>query len=547
MSTVSNNDHPLPTLTKKSLQTILANRFANEHIHTLKQLPLPTQFKDMPKVSRRIAQAIAKQETILLVGDYDVDGVIARVIVQSFFDHIKYPLQAITPNRFRDGYGISKSLITQKLREDSTITVIITVDNGITAHEVADYCKQQAIDLIITDHHMPTTTLPNAYAIINPNQPRCPFPCKQICGAMVAWYVIAALKEALQVRFDMASLLDLLAIATIADVMPLVDVNRVIVKNGLKQLNKAVRPAIKVLKETLNKEVFIATDIAFGIAPKINAAGRLADSLLSIEFLQATNTTEAKELLIELIAINNERKALQDKAFVEVLQQVKNRQKEYPVIVVAAEDFHEGIIGIIASKVVEKLQKVVLVGSIKNDGLIKISGRSPKGIDLYSLLLPCKDLFLSFGGHKSAAGINIHQNNYLSFIEKINAIFVSSYQYTKQNDILGEIEFDHIDDELMLLIDQFEPFGEGNERPLLLIRNVYVYNMEKKGMQQNVLKLWLQKPSGDYIQAVQFGIDDDINDLAFGKHDKVNIIGYITKNIFNGITNLQILVKEIYI
>ena len=266
-------------ITKRNIKQILAARFEKD-LHTkLCDLPLPCCLKDAYKAAHRIKEAIEKNEKVAIVGDYDVDGIISCVILSEFFDDIGFDYVVKIPNRFKDGYGLNEEIINEL-----NVDVIITVDNGIAALEAAKLCKEKKIDLIITDHHTPLQTLPDAYAIINPKQKDCEFPDIEICGAQVAWYLIAALKEVCKLKYDMCKFLELLAIAIIADMMELRDLNRALVRRGIECINKSKRAAFKAIKHYYQKDKFAIDNISFLIAPLINSAGRMDDASVSYKF-----------------------------------------------------------------------------------------------------------------------------------------------------------------------------------------------------------------------------------------------------------------------
>ncbi|MBO7475879.1 MAG: DHH family phosphoesterase, partial [Campylobacter sp.] len=280
-------------LGKKEIREILESRFSKD-IHTkLSEIPLPKDLKDTYKAAARIKTAIENNEQIAIVGDYDVDGIVSSVVISDFFDELGVDYVVKIPNRFTDGYGLNPEI----LNELDGVSLIITVDNGISANEAAEICKAKGIDLIITDHHMPPPVLPNAYAIINPKQEDCTFPNVEICGAEVAWYLIGALKETLKINYDMSDVLDILIIAIIADMMELRDLNRVLVKFGIKKLNSSKRACFKAIKEHYFKKSFEFDDISYLIAPLINSTGRMDDATISYKFLCSKNIREANHYL----------------------------------------------------------------------------------------------------------------------------------------------------------------------------------------------------------------------------------------------------------
>ena len=290
-------------LNKEDIRDILSSRFKSDTCTKLESLPNPQSFKDMDRATKRIVKAIKNDERIAIAGDYDVDGVIASVILSTFFDDIGIEYELVIPNRFSDGYGLSLGIVKRLDAE-----VIITVDNGISAVEPALYCKQNGIDLIITDHHSIPSVVPDAYAIVNPKQEDCAFPNCEICGAQVAWYLVASLKKELEMDYDLSGFLELLCISIMADMMQLTDMNRVMVKKGILALNRSKRPAFEAIKRFFSKKSLQSDDISFLIAPLINSSGRMEDAKFSYNFLKSKTLDVAMERLEYIVDLNNEYK-----------------------------------------------------------------------------------------------------------------------------------------------------------------------------------------------------------------------------------------------
>ncbi|HLD23484.1 MAG TPA: DHH family phosphoesterase, partial [Sulfuricurvum sp.] len=288
----------VPLLDHNALGDFLARRFVAQS-EKLSDIPHPSLLKDAQKGAERLARAIRNGERIALVGDYDVDGVTSTAIVKRFFDLIPYPLITTIPNRFTDGYGVSKNVL-----ERLDVDIIFTVDNGINALEAAEVCKTRGIDLIITDHHTPGDALPDAYAIINPKQSDCPYPFKEICGAQVGWLLMGLLKQELGNTIDMRQFFPFLSLAIIADVMPLVGINRAIVKTGLEMMHTSTLSPFVMIRDFLNRTSISSEDIAFQIAPRINSAGRLEDASIALDFLLADTTERAYHQFELLTSLN---------------------------------------------------------------------------------------------------------------------------------------------------------------------------------------------------------------------------------------------------
>ncbi len=473
----------VPHIDKEALRTLLLQRF-QDGFKKLSDIPDPSLLLNGERAAKRLAHAIQSQERIALVGDYDVDGVTSSAIVSLFFKSIGYPLRIHIPNRFRDGYGISAALL-QRIDAD----LILTVDNGINAIEAATLCKEREIDLIITDHHTPSDTLPDAYAIVNPKLPQCPYPFKEICGAQVAWLLMGLLKRELGVDVNMGEYLDLLALAIIADVMPLTHINRAMVQAGLQQMQRSSRPASIVISEFLNKSSISAEDIAFQIAPRLNSAGRLDDASTALHFLTATTPQEAYDIFETLSALNVQRKHTEANMTEEALLHVNNGDH---IIVVAAEGWNEGVVGIVAARLVQRFSKPAIVLSIV-DGMAKGSARSLGNIDIYALIQTQISLLEKFGGHKMAAGLSLRVENIALFKKELNrkAAILDPSDFLESEAIVGELSGDSIDFELLDILDAFEPYGEANPRPKFLVNGAKVRHISYFGADKDHSRLQL--------------------------------------------------------
>ncbi|WP_455939843.1 single-stranded-DNA-specific exonuclease RecJ [Helicobacter fennelliae] len=457
-------------LTKQKIKEILTLRTQNWDFKTLSSLPHPYTLKNCKEASQIITKSIQEHKKILIVGDYDVDGIIASVVMMKFFEYIGYSnVQYVIPNRFEDGYGLSVDIIRKHIGD--TGDIIITVDNGITAFEAAQFCFERGIPLIITDHHIPKDTLPNATYIINPQQKDCNFAQKEICGAMVAWYFCAGIKIALESKVNLTQLLELIMLATIADMMPLTQINKCIVLYGLKKLQNTNFLALQKLKTQLKTKNPTAIDISFSITPLINAAGRMGEGRIASEFLLCNDEQKSNELFAMLLELNKERKDTAKS----VLEEAMQSAYIYDYAVIAKNDaWHEGVLGIVAAQMAEKFERPAFVFSKTNAGL-KGSARSFGDIDLMQMLLKAKDYLGEFGGHSKAAGIGIDEEKFLDFCQYLQNLDSTSTISRKDSacglsdpldsGIFGEIEGSDIDEELLALLQEFEPFGQANPKP----------------------------------------------------------------------------------
>ncbi|QOQ98797.1 single-stranded-DNA-specific exonuclease RecJ [Helicobacter winghamensis] len=443
----------------REVESLLKQRFDKEEIKSLKDLPKPEKLKNLLEIAGRIKLAIDTKKRIVVVGDYDVDGVVSCAILHAFFKKLQYPILVEIPNRFSDGYGLSKSVISRL-----DCDVIITVDNGINAIEAAEICKNRGIELLITDHHTPQEILPNAL-ICNPKLSK-DFPEPEICGACVAWYLCAALKQVMGIDVAMGDFLDLLALAIVSDVMPLLGMNRVLLKKGLEVLKSSQRTAFIHLKERFCKYKIDGQLISYYIAPLLNCAGRMDSAMLAYRFLITEDKVDSKKLLEKLLSINTERKELQNIIYTEAKESFckqKNYQK-LPVILVYSPSWHEGIVGIIAARLSEEFCKPCIVLSQKN-GILKGSMRSSY-TDCMEVLESTREHLVAFGGHFGAAGLSLKKESLEAFKK---ALMCFNYKQERMesnfSEALGYLPLSVVGKEFFAMIQSFEPFGCANAIP----------------------------------------------------------------------------------
>ncbi|WP_267523457.1 single-stranded-DNA-specific exonuclease RecJ [Campylobacter sp. MG1] len=520
-------------LNKTKIKQVLEDRFKNDFHKSLSTIPKPHTFKDMNKAAIRIAKAIKNKEKIAVVGDYDVDGIVSSTIMSEFFANLGVEIIVKIPNRFSDGYGISEDIVS-----NLDASLIITVDNGIVAYEAANKCKELGIDLIISDHHTPGDTLPNAYAVINPKRDDCEFSkhinC-EICGAQVAWWLCGAIKKELDIEYNMASFLDLLCIAIVADMMNLNDLNHILVRYGLKELNKLNRPAFVVLKEKYKKKFFDYESIPFLIAPLLNASGRMDDASISYKFLRANDYLSACEYLNIIEQLNMERKGEEKQSYEEAKKFVNIDEN---VIIAYSKHWHKGILGIVAGKLAKEYNKPSFVFNIEDD-LAKGSARSVANIDILELLQQNSDILESFGGHKAAAGLSIDVNNLEKFKNNLNNTdFSKNILYCDTNSTLGELDFSEIDMELLDILSSYEPFGQGNEKPYFISKNIQIKDISI--LKNRHLKFSAIQKNYKF-DAIYFNCDYYPKD-----NEIVNIHYSLQKNYFKINPTIQLNVINIY-
>ena len=524
-----------PLLDKRALEALLKARFGSGFAR-LSDIPDPAGLADAEKAAARIAGAIRNNERIGLVGDYDVDGVTATALTTLFFRQIPYPLEVVIPNRFTDGYGVSESVLA-RLDAD----VVFTVDNGINAFAAATYCKQRGIDLIITDHHTPSDTLPDAYAVVDPKRADDRYPFPDICGAQVAWMLMALIKKALGLSVDMGQFLELLALAIIADVMPLVGINRAIVQAGLAQMERSVRPMSVIVREALGKTKLGAEDIGFQIAPRINAAGRLEDASVALGFLTAEDEQSAFRQFDLLTQLNTLRKAIEAEAADEAVALVC---PEDHVIVVAREGWHEGVVGIVAARLVQRYERPAIVLSVE-DGVAKGSARSLGNVGIYDLIASQAALLQKFGGHKMAAGLSLDAADIDAFRAGINAAAaaIDPDDFLPAEAIVGQLETGSVDFELLDILERFEPYGEGNPRPRFLAKEAEVVGIRYLGSEgdHSKVSLRLYRHERETFDLMAFR-----RRLQRPANGKLTCSYTIARNEFNGRVSIQMMLERLY-
>jgi len=522
-------------LTLSALELLLQNRF-KEGFLSLKDLPKPSTFKDMDKATERIVKAINNKEKITIIGDYDVDGVTSTTLMRLFFEEIEYDIEWIIPNRFRDGYGLSANIIPRIVGTD----LAITVDNGISAVYASKLCKEEGIELIITDHHLLAPEVPECYALIDQKQKECTFPYSDVCGAQIAWYLIASLKNALNIKINMMPYMELTAIAIIADMMPLQHINRAMVNAGIEALNKSTRPAIRAFLEHSQKESLNAEDIGFFLAPLLNSAGRMDDAKYAVEFLACTNIYDARVRLGRLVDFNNARKATEQEITTKALAQVNSEDE---VIVVEGEEWHEGVVGIVAARVARHHEKPCIVLSNNGEGLLKGSGRSFGACDLFAITDSCRSHLEKFGGHQAAIGLSLHSESLEAFKKQLQINYAEG-NYTKEEvdpDIVGELHFKDISFELTKLVQKYQPYGQGNPTPKFLSTNVEILQADTMGKEGEHLRFSFAQ-EGIVMAGVQFKTRE-----SYEVGSKVDVVYTVNENHFRGNVTLQLMVEKIHI
>ena len=472
--------------------------------------------KDMDRAIEILSEKIREKQKIRVIGDYDIDGINATYILQEGLVRLGAEVDTDIPDRIRDGYGLNRLLIDRAISDG--VDTVITCDNGIAAKEEIAYGKKLGLTVVVTDHHeVPFTEvegekqyqLPPADAVIDPKRVDCPYPFDGLCGAGVAYKLVEALTEAMgEDSTDLDDLMENVAIATIGDVMDLVDENRIFVRQGLEMLKRTKNLGLRALMECTNipKDGINPYHIGFILGPCLNASGRLDTAKRALELLEAKELREAMVLAEDLKVLNDSRKELTEKGVKEAMDQIEASElKQDKVLVVYLPECHESIAGIIAGRIREHYSRPTLVLTKAETG-VKGSGRSIEAYDMFAELNRCRDLFLKFGGHKMAAGVSLPEENVEILRKRLNENCILSWEdMAERIHIDMKLPFAYINEDLIREFSLLAPFGKGNTRPLFAEKNLRVYYPQIVGKNQNVLKFQVQDPAGNRMEAIYFG------------------------------------------
>ena len=513
---------------------------------TLDDLHNPFLMKDMDKAVERIENAIENRENILVFGDYDVDGTTAVSLVSSYLKSYYPNVATYIPDRYDEGYGISFKGID--FADDNGFSLIIALDCGIKSIDHVAYAKERNIDFIICDHHRPGEFLPEAVAVLDPKREDCNYPYDELCGCGIGFKLIQALGENRnQTIDDFIPYLDLVATAIAADIVPMTGENRILAYFGLQVINSEPRPGIKALVRQIKKQTLDINDVVFIIAPRINAAGRIKHGNHAVELLTEFNFEQAQQFASEIEAYNNERKNLDKQITYEALNQIKeNSEQEKFSTVVYSENWHKGVIGIVASRLIETYYRPTLVFT-KSGDKYSASARSVIGFDVYNALEACSEHLEQFGGHMYAAGMTLLEENYQLFkdaFEKVVEETIHPDSLTPEISIDAEIDFSAITPKLIRILQQFEPFGPQNMTPIFLTKNVKDTGYAQKlGADEEHLKLFVRQNNSEGMAAIGFGLGNKM-ELTMNKKP-FEAVYCIDENEWNGKTSVQLRLKDI--
>ena len=521
---------------------------------TVNELPSPWLMKDMKKAVDILEKKIQQKVKIRIIGDYDIDGVTSTYILLKGLTRIGADVDTYIPDRVADGYGIHEHLIVKA--ESDGIDTIVTCDNGIAAAAEIQMAKEKGMTVIVTDHHeIPyreengerKVILPPADAILNPKQYDCPYPNKNLCGAVVAFKYITALYERFNIpEKELEDYYELAAIATVGDVMDLQGENRILVKEGLRRLkntqNKGLQELIRA--NALEDAKITAYHIGFVLGPCINASGRLDTAARSLALLNAQTKEEAAKLAGDLTALNQSRKALTEKGKEEAIQLIETTElKNDRVLVVYLPECHESLAGIIAGRIREKYHKPAFVLT-KGEKSAKGSGRSIESYSMYEELVKCADLMVQFGGHPMAAGLSIEEENIEKFRRQLNENCTLTEEDLRPKVVIDvPMPVSYITKELVEQISLLEPFGKGNTKPIFAQKGLRVLDSNIIGKNKNVVKLKLLDPQGVTMEGIYFGeAEDFVNFIR--ERNSISVTYYPEINRFRGRESLQIIIQN---
>ena len=508
----------------------------------LKHLHDPFLMKNMQDAVDRIEKAIANKEKVLVYGDYDVDGTTSVAMMYSFLKRFSPEIEYYIPCRYEEGYGISFKGIDYAKKNN--FSLIIALDCGIRAFNQVDYANEKEVDFIICDHHNPGDKIPNAIAILNPKQSDCNYPYKELSGCGVGFKLIQAYSQKNNIDFsEISEYLDLLTVSIGADIVPMTGENRVFSYFGLKQINTHPRAGLKALMDIANKiKELSISDVVFGIAPRINAAGRIEHAKKAVEILVEQDLDIAKKLASFIEENNVTRRNLDQNITKEALEMIDENKKS---TVVFSKNWHKGVVGIVASRLIESHYKPTIVLAEK-DGILTGSARSVHDFDLYEAISKCAHLCENFGGHKYAAGLSIKKENLAEFIiafEKVVSASITEDQLSPKIDVDMEIDIDAIDGKLFRIIKQFSPFGPQNLSPIFVSRSVVDNGYGKRiGADKSHLRINTKTASGS-LAGIGFSMGDAFEKIK--DYNEFDICYSINENEWNGRKNLQLMLNDL--
>ncbi len=508
---------------------------------SLADLHDPFLMKDMDKAVERILLAISSEQPILIYGDYDVDGTCSVAVLYLFLSAIYPNVFTYVPDRYREGYGVSSQGID--FADDNQIPLIITLDCGIKSHERVAYAHERGIDMIITDHHTPSETLPEALAVLNPKRADCSYPYKELCGCGIGFKLVQALCKTLDFSPETAyKYLDLVALATCADIVPLIGENRILVHTGLQLINQQPTEVMQLLLASAKRPVEVR-DLVFVAAPRINAAGRMEHAEKAVRFLIGRDLDKATELEY----LNTQRKTTDEQITEQALCMILSQgEEEAPATVVFSQDWHKGVIGIVASRLIETYYRPTIVFTQSGD-VLAASARSVKGFNLYEALCECKDELIQFGGHTAAAGMTLRPENYERFKQKFQEVVERTLPQELRSPKLtlsGELPLGDITYTFYRCLQRFAPFGPKNMTPVFYAHGVLAKEVRRVGKDFSHLRMILTDPKSNHdFVSVGFGLAPQKELIESGQ--PLTIAYQLTENSWQGRTSLELIIKGV--
>ena len=506
----------------------------------LNELHDPFLMKDMDRTVDRLIQAIDSSEKIMILGDYDVDGTTSVSMLYDYF--IKKTLEPIyyIPDRYKEGYGVSEESIA--FAADQKVSLIITIDCGIKANDKIEAANTKGIDVIICDHHIPDDSIPKAYSIINPNQKNCNYPFKGLCGCGIGFKLISAIEKKSGGSEEVNQYLDLVAIATIADQMPMINENRTIVHHGLKEFNNNPRPGFHFFIRSINRNI-VESDISFNIGPRINASGRMKSGMISVKLMTENDTNAAYKIAQEIESINLLRRSKEREVTEEA---IKKTDPLKFTNVVYGNNWNKGVLGIVASRLVDKFYKPTIVLTLE-EKLYTGSARSIANFDIYDAIQSGKDYLDQYGGHKYAAGLSIKEENLKNFIDHFESYVknaMDNKMFTKTIGYDTEIDLSDINESNFKILSRMSPFGQSNYRPIFRTNNCCgTGNLRLIGKEKTHIKFEISDSEDNKIQALGFNMSEHYEQINNKQH--FDILYSISRNTFNNSSSLELTIKAI--
>lgn len=502
----------------------------------------PLLMPDMEIALNRILKAIESNEKVIIYGDYDVDGITSTTVLKSFLEERGLHTDSYIPNRLDEGYGLNNEALDKIA--DEGYTLMITVDCGISAINEIDYANKLGIETIVTDHHEPGKVLPNAIAIVDAKRKDSIYPCRDLAGVGVVFKLVQAIGQKLNLdEKEYLKYLDIVCVGTISDIVPLVDENRVIAKLGLMLVEQTRNIGLKSILISSGYKKIDSNTISFGVAPRINASGRMGHQEEALELFLSKNIEQVKELTQKLNQYNATRQEIEKEIYNEAIKSIEAENlAEDRVIVVAGNGWHHGVIGIVASKITEIYFKPTILLSF--DGNIgKGSGRSIPGFDLHNALTKCGDTLEKFGGHAMAVGVTVNKDRFAEFKEKLQKIASDEniQDIVPIINIDSEINLNFISKDDVQSLQSLEPFGEGNKMPLFAFRNLKIDSIRALSEGKH-LKLTLQD-NNNIINAIGFNMGELVNEFIIG--DKIDVVGVLEINTYGGVESIQINLRDV--